>query len=261
MKWAIGLKTFGWSVFAVALSALVCLAGRPFLPTNISTADFTIFGAIVASIIAPAFLFPWILQAARSEKLQRRLETLAFTDELTGVANRRGFFGTIRECCDLSCLPSNSAVMMVDLDHFKKINDTFGHEAGDIILARVSGRIASTLGAFCGASAIIGRMGGEEFGIVVLGIHARDASRLAEALCDCVRTADTLSTARGVRQTISIGVVADAGGLSLDTALSRADDAAYEAKVSGRDRWCRAKHQDYLSDSAIAFPSCEAKAA
>lgn len=261
MNWIIGLKTFGWSLFAVALSALACVIGRPFLPAHITTEDFTLFGMLVASVLAPVLLFPWIFQAARSEALQQRLEELAFTDDLTGAANRRGFFAAVRQRIDGDRLPPNTAVMMIDLDHFKKINDTFGHEAGDGVLARVSERITQTLHDLCGSDAIVGRMGGEEFGVVAFGMSERRARGLAGALCESARSFAALPGGAPLRQTISIGLVADAGGMSLDRALSGADDAAYQAKMSGRDRWCLAGARADLGNAAVAFRAREAQAA
>jgi len=256
------LKTIGWSGLAVTAATLICFAGRPLLPFEVSSGEFAMFGAVVSSLMAPLFLFPWIRRAARFENLRNRLEEMAFTDDLTGIANRRGFFAAVLERFVGGHAPKGTAVMMIDFDHFKKINDTYGHEAGDDALVQIAGQIRQTLRDACVSQALIGRMGGEEFAVVAFAIAPESVCELAERLCAEVRSREVIYAGTRLDLTISIGFVADAAGLSIDTALSHADDAAYEAKMNGRDRWCRADApRRILADPVVAEPLRASQAA
>jgi diguanylate cyclase (GGDEF)-like protein len=128
-----------------------------------------------------------------------------------------------------------AAILLVDIDHFKRVNDTYGHLAGDELLAAT----ASTLGQHVRACDVLGRFGGEEFVAVLPGAGQQEACHIAERLRGRVR--DIAVQARGamVTVTVSIGVAAlDVDGGDLFELLSAADAALYRAKKSGRDRVC-----------------------
>jgi diguanylate cyclase (GGDEF)-like protein len=132
-----------------------------------------------------------------------------------------------------------AAVLLVDIDHFKRVNDTYGHLAGDELLAAT----ASTLGQHVRACDVLGRFGGEEFVAVLPGAGQQEACHIAERLRGRVR--DIAVQPRGataaddtVTVTVSIGGCAGRGRWDLFELLAAADAALYRAKKSGRDRVC-----------------------
>ncbi|MBV8445982.1 MAG: GGDEF domain-containing protein, partial [Candidatus Dormibacteraeota bacterium] len=125
------------------------------------------------------------------------------------------------------------ALLLVDLDHFKTVNDTSGHAAGDLVLQRVAARLRSSVR---GADAVV-RLGGEEFVILLHGCDAGAALRVAEAVRQTMRETSLPDGCGLQRMTASIGVAAYPDhGTTLDQLLAAADRAMYEAKHAGRDR-------------------------
>lgn len=149
----------------------------------------------------------------------------AMTDPLTGLYNRRGFTALADRSSDddLQC------VIAIDIDHFKKINDWYGHDAGDAVLMS----LAALLLQACRTADVVSRFGGEEFIILLPQTSVKDAARTAERIREAVST--TTFPHAGV-MTVSAGVaaLADSGG-NRDGMLRRADEALYEAKRAGRN--------------------------
>lgn len=169
--------------------------------------------------------------------LEEELLRLAASDPLTGLANRRGFFegaarmlGMSRRC------GTPLSMIMLDIDHFKAVNDAYGHDAGDAVLRAVAGRLRESLR----VSDLAGRVGGEEFAVLCPGTDLAGGVELAErlrlALEDMVVTADC----RVVKVTASFGVAQCRGeqDVAPSTCLTRADRALYAAKRGGRNRVC-----------------------
>jgi diguanylate cyclase (GGDEF)-like protein len=162
-------------------------------------------------------------------RARAELAYLAEHDPLTGVANRRRFTARLEECLADA---RGAALLLVDVDNFKDINDIRGHAAGD----RVMRMLARTLGARIGPQALLGRLGGDEFAIVVPACDARSALALAERLCAEVRDSEVPGEDARLRVTVSIGVAALESGHDPESALARADLALYESKGAGRNR-------------------------
>jgi diguanylate cyclase len=165
------------------------------------------------------------------ERARKVAEDLARTDSLTGLYNRRAFSeagGIAVDYCRRHQLPVT--VLQLDLDHFKRINDTFGHAAGDEAL-RAFGRL---LRASLRSSDICGRLGGEEFAVVLPHTPVNEARVVAEKLrVACSRIAiDIAGEPFGF--TVSAGVAY--GSYDLEALLGRADEAMYQAKLLGRNR-------------------------
>jgi len=174
--------------------------------------------------VAIAFVF-MALTKERAEHAQRRA---AETDPLTGIANRRAFVETAR--ARLADPSRAGTLLLFDLDHFKAINDTYGHAVGDGVLIA----FGHAAGAVLPEGALLGRMGGEEFACFVSG-EAREAVRLADRVRDVLgRLAVPAYPDLVVR--VSVGVVACDGRADLDDLLREADAALYRAKHTGRDR-------------------------
>lgn len=161
-------------------------------------------------------------------ELTRQLEQLAETDQLTGLFNRRGFE---RRALEASAAEATQLIVL-DIDHFKAVNDQHGHPVGDKVLRQV----AQMMTRIAGQDAVIGRLGGEEFAILCEGESARNAVLLARRLKK--QLADhplRITEHRNLRITASFGVSVDAG-LELAERMKRADEALYRAKADGRNR-------------------------
>jgi len=161
------------------------------------------------------------------------LRRLATTDQLTGLHNRAYFMDSAEaELRRSERFGHPTAVLMADLDHFKRVNDQYGHAAGDEalrIFARILGETTRTVD-------LVGRIGGEEF-TILLPETGRDAAlQVAERLRAAVEAASFEFGGVTIRYTVSLGVSVRQGGDTLDRLLARADDALYAAKHGGRNR-------------------------
>jgi diguanylate cyclase (GGDEF)-like protein len=172
----------------------------------------------------------------RIEDYTGELARLATIDPLTGLSNRRGF----AEKCEAELLRARrsrrpTSLLLLDADHFKKVNDTYGHAAGDEALCLVARTLQSTLR----ATDITGRIGGEEFTVLLPETDLAGASLLAERLRETIDAAKLTFQDQLIRLTVSIGVAPvglDAAESPLETALQAADAALYRAKQAGRNR-------------------------
>lgn len=169
------------------------------------------------------------------ERLERdRLETEATTDGLTTVANRRRFDAVLEEQCAISKRDQVPfALLLLDIDHFKRVNDAFGHPAGDALLRAT----ALNLEATARNGDLVARYGGEEFAIVLPNSDREVAVREAERFQTAIRDQNLAWDGTKIACTVSIGVAAvGPGPFDPATALREADAAMYEAKRRGRDR-------------------------
>jgi diguanylate cyclase (GGDEF)-like protein len=162
---------------------------------------------------------------------RERLEKISRTDFLTGLANRGYFMERFQEAVFAADQQGEPlSLLMADLDHFKKVNDTFGHNAGDEVLKAC----AATLLRICRSEDLAARSGGEEFLIFLPNTTAEDAQRVALRICAFMRETDVLGN--GIPVTVSIGVAGHIRGESPDDFLKRVDQALYRAKEKGRNR-------------------------
>jgi len=174
-------------------------------------------------------LYARLRAAERFGAMQRELVRLASVDTLTGLHNRRVFF-ELAEQARARCGESGPlTAIMLDVDHFKRINDLYGHDVGDQAIAAVA-KVAQIEGA------VAGRLGGEEFAMLLEGRTLSEGARLAEQLRGRM-AALRFDTANGpMTLTCSFGVSERRPGDSIDDLLKRADVALYAAKTSGRNR-------------------------
>ncbi len=165
---------------------------------------------------------------------EERLRLLSITDSLTGTSNRRHFVEAAeQELARARRYGHPSSLLMLDIDHFKSINDTHGHAVGDEALRTFTAACRALLR----ESDLLGRTGGEEFAILLPETDVAGARMVAERIRRC--TAELLVPARTetVRFTVSIGVACCAAGTrDVDAMLSSADEALYRAKAAGRNR-------------------------
>ncbi|MEC5383644.1 GGDEF domain-containing protein [Aurantimonas sp. C2-6-R+9] len=222
------------------MAALVCWTALRLLNFNEGLQEEVLLPFLIATIVSPWFLFPWICATHRLQNAQRELERFARTDMLTGLANRWAFFAEAEEILADRTAGEVLAVLMIDLDHFKLVNDSQGLAAGDEVLRQAAALIARTVHETAAEPHSVGRLGGEEF--CVLGrLMSKDAAcDLAEAICDRLRKTFMSHNGAAMTVTASIGVAVYDDPPGLDTMISAADHASYLAKYSGRDRWCMA---------------------
>ncbi|HEY0155732.1 MAG TPA: tetratricopeptide repeat-containing diguanylate cyclase [Thermoanaerobaculia bacterium] len=169
--------------------------------------------------------------------MARRMRRLALTDELTRLPNRRNVLAYADDQLRAARTGGRGFSMLaLDIDHFKRINDTYGHDAGDVVLRRV----AETCRAALRRHDRIGRTGGEEFLVVLPDASAATAAEVAERLRAAVEQTDFSDVAPGLRITISIGATEWSASDDFTAIVRRADDSLYRAKEGGRNRVERA---------------------
>ena len=163
---------------------------------------------------------------ARLRQLAEQLDYKARHDSLTGELNR----AAVIELVTQHLQRMSTSLIVLDIDHFKRINDTFGHPAGDAVIVELIKRLRSALP----TTGELGRVGGEEFTVVLPGVDLEAAMRVAEAMRHAIGGETFGAVGREV--TASFGVSWNASGTSFDHAYARADEALYEAKRGGRNR-------------------------
>ncbi len=171
----------------------------------------------------------------RRADLELRLRHLAATDPLTGIANRRSLFDAASsEMQRAQRYGDPFSIIMIDIDHFKLINDRFGHAGGDQVLAEFARLCART----CRIDLdVTGRVGGEEFAIVMPGTGLEGAHGFAERLREAINTAAFVVAEKPAPVTASFGVAEfQASDCTTAEIFKRADDALYRAKAAGRNR-------------------------
>jgi len=166
-------------------------------------------------------------------KLNEQLYELATTDDMTTLFNRRHFLELAqRELNQLQRTKSLGAVLMIDIDHFKKINDEHGHAAGDQALIGVANILKENLRSYD----IVGRIGGEEFSMFLPNSDIDTATQIAERIREKIADLSTSFQQTSIKLTISIGLTAiKEDENSIDSVINRADKALYQAKSSGRN--------------------------
>jgi diguanylate cyclase (GGDEF)-like protein/PAS domain S-box-containing protein len=167
------------------------------------------------------------------KRLTETLERLSQTDQLTATLNRRGFLTAgDREMARARRSGRSLPIVMIDLDHFKKINDTYGHAAGDLVLTTVA-EICRT---HIRSTDVLSRFGGEEFAILLVDGETQGAHQAVERLRLAIEAARVNSIRGEVRVTASFGLaIVDPQDCDLELAVRLADDALYEAKNAGRN--------------------------
>ncbi|WP_019881114.1 MULTISPECIES: diguanylate cyclase [unclassified Methylophilus] len=202
----------------------------------------TTHGLTYAALLLSLFLVVGVFVAWRIYQLHIEADKFAFTDFLTGIANRRHFIHELEsEVRRSQRYGSAFAFAMVDIDHFKKINDQYGHHAGDLILQNFCLRCVSALR----TSDMVGRLGGEEFGILMPMTDLHEAARVIERLRSEIDHSVMSDHGEQIHYTASFGLVSTSQ-LSEQQGLAHlmkmADAALYAAKQQGRNRVFIANH-------------------
>jgi diguanylate cyclase (GGDEF)-like protein len=168
-------------------------------------------------------------------KSRKRLATLANADKVTGIFNRQ-YFDKIaaQEFDKAQAAKRHFSILFADLDHFKDVNDNYGHRIGDDVLRAVAWLIQKA----CRNTDIVARYGGEEIVVILPNTTASDAVKIGEEIRQIIAT--QTEERLGIAVTVSVGVASyPEDGVSLDSILEKADQALYQAKQGGRNRVCR----------------------
>ncbi len=185
-------------------------------------------------LLMTAIYFLTLRLAIALDKAQHQLQTQALTDELTGLSNRRQVMTRLEQEFHRAVrVREPICVISLDIDHFKKVNDTYGHLFGDLVLRKVAERMQACLRTYD----TVGRVGGEEFLIVAPASPAEEAISLAERVIDSISSEPMQDGNTSITVTASAGVaVIGMNDAEADDLLRRADRSLYEAKASGRNR-------------------------
>ncbi|MCU0831567.1 MAG: GGDEF domain-containing protein [Rhizobiaceae bacterium] len=235
----------------VGLSSLGGLSG-PNAAGILAQLNYILVGSLsilaAATLFGLAVVFPAIRHQVRKEdtlqnltqSLEARSETLeheALTDALTGMHNRRYFDDAVNEYLDqFRRIDKPVGLMILDLDHFKKVNDTYGHDVGDEVLRQV----ARCLQEFTRYHDVVARLGGEEFAIVAPNMNREGLFKLADRIRNAVSSLNIRSGNVHLRVTMSIGIAIWDHRETAEDLYKRADMQLYQAKRTGRNRVCAA---------------------
>ena len=226
-----------WPGWAVTVGTVLGLAfGNPYLdqPYSANAMGTALLGLLYLGVFSHAYVNRTMSYFSRMRDYNVQLQELATHDALTGVLNARAYYADCQQLIQLSQRSNQLfAVLFVDLDHFKNINDTHGHAAGDEVL-RV---VAQTLQQHVRRSDVLGRIGGEEFSIFLPDTDLEGALKLAENLRQSIESIDVVLADVHLKITASIGVaIKTYQHQTIKTIQQQADEAMYQAKKEGRNR-------------------------
>ncbi len=212
--WPFGLVFWGLVASTIAYVVEFIFDGQADDP-------FLIHVAMTSLIAAPLILFGLVL-FRHVDTLQRELTRMASTDPLTGLMNRRAFLASVSDAV-------SGVMLMLDLDHFKAINDSHGHAIGDEVLCQIANHMCDV----AGPDHLVGRLGGEEFAVFLVGQDAKDVGQIGGRLAGGI---EFEGLEAGFRVTASVGAAHLGPGGDVMAALREADQALYRAKRDGRAR-------------------------
>lgn len=220
----------GWLRYAPLFTRLPLEQGQP--TRDFATLTMGVFFSSVFIVFGMLFL-----QIRRWREYDARLEQLSMSDSLTGLLNRRAFLARFRTEVERAIRYGRPlSYILIDLDHFKWINDTHGHPVGDNVLTAVSAVLCGAVR----ANDVVGRLGGEEFGILLPETNLAGASEVAErcrqSVASTVVRADTAEVEVKVTLSMGIATYPECDGHTVEDIVRLADAALYRAKSMGRNR-------------------------
>jgi diguanylate cyclase (GGDEF)-like protein len=230
------IKEFDWHLLVEQPEAAAIAGIRGALFVNLGIC------ALVTAIV--------VLVTCRSlSAYQQRIEDLAATDKLTGAYNRKAFDHMFEQARVVAERNGKTLSMLIlDLDHFKKVNDSFGHQAGDAVLKEVAQMIRASIR----ETDLFFRFGGEEFLIVLTGCQLANAGKIAEKIRSSIHRHPLRYEKETILMTASFGVAEYLPGEDVSLLIRRADQALYEAKENGRNRTEIAATPVVFGDAASA---------
>lgn len=237
------------SAYGIVRNAAQTLPVAEFIDLSISLERLIVIAGICVgmALLVSLFLILPIIRTQLQEEhklramtlsLSQRSETLeiaALTDALTGTQNRRFFDDALREyLAEFAKIDKPIGLLVLDIDHFKLVNDTHGHDVGDLVLQAV----ANALKDMTRYHDVVARLGGEEFAIVTPNLDEEKLAMLAERIRKDIHGLAIVANNARIRVTISIGMAVWDGKESAAQFYSRADKQLYNAKRTGRNRVC-----------------------
>ncbi|WP_028000937.1 GGDEF domain-containing protein [Sinorhizobium arboris] len=222
-------------------------------PDSPASILFDLLAVAMRVLCLPLLFFALIV--AMQARIIGELRAAIARDGLTGSLSR-GALIEEGERILVECLARQrpAAFLLLDLDFFKQINDQYGHACGDMTLAH----FAETVSNFLAGRGVLGRIGGEEFGIVLPDHTEEQAKALAEDICHVVRETPAGRSHQRIRLTVSIGIAAAIAGETITDVMIRADLALYDSKADGRDR-CSIARDRRVDSSARALAAAAAQ--
>jgi diguanylate cyclase (GGDEF)-like protein len=228
--------TFAVTTAAVALSVGVTQATMWWVGYDAGYLPALLAGVIPA-VMVPFSVYPLASANRRLRRVHGELERIALTDVLTDLPNRRAFFDSAERMLAAPATADHPvATLMIDVDHFKAINDTQGHGTGDEVLRALATAIRDAVAEAKPVEWTVARLGGEEFAVLMVGLAPTEVGRLGEQICHAARNLCRDLASPAVSATVSVGVTLRQGDEGIDDLLRAADDAVYRAKQAGRDR-------------------------
>ncbi|MCV6610444.1 MAG: GGDEF domain-containing protein [Amphritea sp.] len=228
------------TMISVAISLLITWLCVRFLASSQHNMTLSLLIATAVPLIAaPATSWPLMGLFLKVHRLEAEMRRLALTDPLTSLANRRYFLEQAENYLALARRSQHPvSVIMLDIDHFKRINDSYGHATGDKVLQLFS----ESLRQLCRESDAVGRLGGEEFAILLPDSDAQAAAQFCQRLHQQTSELEHQQDNQVIHFTVSAGIKAidpadiTTDTISLDRLLNEADKALYRAKEAGRNQ-------------------------
>lgn len=203
---------------------------------------------VIPFFVTPVFSYLSALSMRDLQRARKKAVDLARLDVLTGLANRRAFFDSARHVQAAGALRGTHAVLYIDIDHFKMINDRHGHDAGDAVLKH----FAEQLRACTRTEDFVARIGGEEFAVHVMNIEPAGLAAVAQGLLARMRSSVVEFDGESIRYTASIGGAIGTVALPVDKLLSLADKQLYSVKHDGRDGYSALDSRTPSTDAPVA---------
>ncbi|GGG15730.1 hypothetical protein GCM10007304_32290 [Rhodococcoides trifolii] len=238
---------------SLTAASVAMATGLTFMGATSGAVTFVAVGAAATIVLVPVLLIATMRRSLVA--VTERLETLAYTDPLTGLLNRRGMLTGVETMLDAAASSDDPVtVLVIDVDHFKTVNDEYGHAAGDTVLVTVAEAISA---AVCGSvpadDVVVARIGGEEF--VVLCRHVTPTD-LQSAILERVRTHCQVTVSIGAVHALVVHGDGESRDVEafVDQLIRVADRALYAAKNEGRDRGVQARAEAFRWKSESAIP-------
>ncbi len=221
------------TALSVALSLLLTVAANLWLRGHVPVVEIVI-GVGIPLVLSPLFLYGFVALVHQLDLAEAHLRRLASEDDLTGAHNRRHILALAAAEWERSSRYGRAfSLLMVDVDHFKKVNDVYGHAVGDDVLRA----LVRTCGVSLRRTATVGRLGGEEFLVLLPDTGEPAAAEVGERLRSASAALKITAQGQQLQITVSVGVASRRPDTaSLESLLKRADDALYAAKAAGRNQ-------------------------
>ncbi|WP_131655470.1 GGDEF domain-containing protein [Methylocucumis oryzae] len=220
------------TLFSIVASELITMVSLRLFDSEID--EVTIFlSALVPALVAPCASWYIVGLSIKINQLKEELQIIASYDKLTGTMTRTAFLNSCESVYDaVNRKESSLAIYYIDVDDFKKINDTYGHPGGDAVLKAFGEVLQNCLR----KSDMLGRIGGEEFAVVLPHISVTDALKLAEKLLSAIKQSPVFYSGLHIPYSVSIGITPNESSnkTSLEQLFKQADHALYQAKLNGK---------------------------